>query len=109
MGVFRTFWIAVLVAAVVGVAGCGSDDDESTGGSNSGPLSTCNRYCDASAEKPCQLVGPAECKEICSALISAISTECANKYKVMWDCFLAEGDVCADVCRAEAEAAESCM
>ena len=107
MCVFRTIWIGVLAAAVV--AGCGGDDEEGSGGTNSGPLSSCNRFCDASAEKPCQLLGPAECKEDLQRAHGAISAECANKYKVMWDCYLAQADVCADGCRAETEAAEACM
>jgi hypothetical protein len=108
MGYLRVVVLVVLSAA--GVAACGSDDDEKPGGANSAALERCNQFCDASAGKPCQLVDAPTCKDICSALMQSIDADCANKQKAMYDCNLAQADVCnEDACQTETEAASSCF
>jgi hypothetical protein len=101
--------VLMMVLSAAGMAACGSDD-EKPGGTNSAALERCNRFCDASAGKPCQLVDAATCKEICSALMQSLDADCANKQKAMYDCNLAQADVCnEDACQAETEAASSCI
>ena len=108
MRLVSVFLMAALPLAVV--AGCGSDDDESSSTKNSAALSRCNQFCDASAGKSCQLLDAAECKQLCSALMQAISADCANKQKAMYDCNLAQADVCdPNACQAESQAASGCM
>ena len=108
MGYLRVVLLVVL--SVTGVAACGSDDDGKAGGTNSAALERCNQFCDASAGKPCQLVDAATCKQICSALMQSLGADCANKQKAMYDCNLAQADVCDDnACQTETEAASSCL
>ena len=107
----RGFCVLLMAAvAAVAMAGCGSDDDEKSSGTNSAALSRCNAFCDASAGKPCQLADLATCKQICGALMQAVSADCANKWKTSYDCQLAQPDICApDQCQAQMEAANNCQ
>jgi hypothetical protein len=106
----RAVWVVLVGSAFCCFGACGSDDEDSSGGGNSAALTSCNQFCDKSAGQSCQLVDAATCKQICSALMQSLDASCAAKQKAMYDCQLAQSDVCnTPACQTQTDEASACL
>ena len=106
MGI-RSFCLGLLTAALLGLAGCG-DDDDSGAGSSEGVLS-CEAHCDA--QQACAVTPVDDCKQGCGLVIGQLDADCAAKAKAAFDCNVANDEACGPVvtCAEQADAYAACL
>jgi len=85
---------SLLIAVILGVVGCGSDDSNNSG-NNSAKLASCKQVCEKQAAASCPIAFPVDdCKQICDAHSQA-SAACQDALKANSDCQLAQADICS--------------
>ena len=94
MNSFAKLGITSLLLAVVGIVGCGGDDDDA--GASSAKLASCKQVCEKSSAASCAISLPVDtCKQICDAHAQTPAA-CQDALKALSDCQLAQADVCSD-------------
>jgi len=84
----------LLIAVVLGVVGCGSDDGG--GGDSSAKLASCKQACEKQSTANCAISLPLDtCKQFCDAHAQA-SSACQDALKALSDCQLTQSDICSD-------------